>query len=165
MSKTGQHVDATADCLWPRRLSRSKQLPLGTDFFKLLDNIGIPQSADGKEQEPSVRDGVSEDDAYSIQTFGRLIADIISNASELILSEIRKPALCRTVNPGVLAGRSRLVVDVVRVVASVEARTALEFRDAAHVNICVENDGAQGVRDDEKCCNAGDDGRTPLLDL
>ena len=78
-----------------------------------------------------------------------------------------------------------------RVVASVEARTALEFRDAAHVNICVENDGAQGVRDDEKCCqkevtnerkaaainqqaqkqhhtvtcNAGDDGRTPLLDL
>jgi hypothetical protein len=92
MSKTGQHVDATADCLWPRRLSRSKQLPLGTDFFKLLDNIGIPQSADGKEQEPSVRDGVSEDDAYSIQTFGRLIADIISNASELILSEIRKPA-------------------------------------------------------------------------
>ena len=83
------HVLVAALC--SGRLAGSKSSPLRPNFSEFLDDVCIPQSANGKKQEAGVRDCIGESNSNCVQTLGRLVVDVTSNASDMVFAEIGVP--------------------------------------------------------------------------
>ncbi len=74
-----------------RGAAGSERAPLRTNFPEFLDDVGIPEGADGEQKETGVGDCICEDDSYCIQTLGRLVVDVAANTSNVILAEVWVP--------------------------------------------------------------------------